>query len=118
MLSKYHHSVHLYRHLFTHILSLMTILLALELVAAQCLYLPHEKTKAREALFALTGTTSPLLTISHLQGPANTRQHIALSIGLRPQNQISLHRYVQNVVRATICQLSSFSHLNPIHYHL
>ncbi len=108
MLSKYHHSVHLYRHLFTHILSLMTILLALELVAAQCLYLPHEKTKAREALFALTGTTSPLLTISHLQGPANTRQHIALSIGLRPQNQISLHRYVQNVVRATSANYHHF----------
>ena len=108
MLSKYHHSVHLYRHLFTHILSLMTILLALELVAAQCLYLPHEKTKAREALFALTGTTSPLLTISHLQGLTNTRQHIALSIGLRPQNQISLHRYVQNVVRATSANYHHF----------
>ena len=108
MLSKYHHSVHLYRHLFTHILSLMTILLALELVAAQFLYLPHEKTKAREALFALTGTTSPLLTVSHLQGLANTRQHIALSIGLRPQNQISLHRYVQNVVRTTFADYHHF----------
>lgn len=114
MLSKHHHSAHLYRHLFAHILLLITILLALELVAVQCLFLPHEKTKAEEALFALAGTTSPLLTVSHLQGPANTQQHIALSIGLRPQHQASLHRYVQNVVRATSSDYHHF--LTPVQY--
>ena len=114
MQSEHHFSVHLYRHIFTHIMSLITILLALELVAAQCFFLPPTKTKARETLFALTGTTSPLLAVSHLQGSANTQQHIALSIGLRPQNEASLHRYVQNVVRATSANYHHF--LTPTQY--
>src|SRR5439155_11383282 len=43
------------------------------------------------------GTISPLLVSSRLRGPANPEQEIALSIGLRVNNEAELDRYVQDI---------------------
>ncbi|HXZ04246.1 MAG TPA: protease pro-enzyme activation domain-containing protein [Ktedonobacteraceae bacterium] len=43
------------------------------------------------------GTLSPLVAHSHLVGPANPNQRIALTIGLRPSNADGLTRYAQDI---------------------
>jgi subtilase family serine protease len=114
MLSGHHHSDRIHKNIFTCILLLFTVLLLSGLLNLQFPPLSYAKIRDREALFALTGTIPPLLATSHLQGLVDTQQHIALSIGLRPQHTASLHRYVQNIVRVTSTDYHRF--LTPVQY--
>jgi kumamolisin len=82
--------------------------------AFQFLPLQQREANAQEALASLTGMISPSLSSSHLQGPVDGQQHIALSIGLRPQNTASLHHFVQNIVRAPFVNDHHF--LTPTQY--
>ncbi len=112
MLSGHHHSVRIHRHILIHSLLLFSTLLLLSSAFPQ--FLAYAKTKGGATLFALTGTMSPLLPSSHLQGQVDTQQRISLSIGLRPQHQDSLNHYIQNVVHITSTNHSGF--LTPIQY--
>lgn len=113
MVSVHLRPLHLYGHRFTYILLFTTILLS-SMVTRQFLPLRYEQANAQEELVAVRGMTPPLLAVSRLQGPANGQQRITLSIGLRPQNQTNLRRYVQNVVRATSVSYRHF--LTPAQY--
>ncbi|MBE3561217.1 MAG: S53 family peptidase [Ktedonobacteraceae bacterium] len=50
-------------------------------------------------LVTFSGTLSPLLTRSHLQGQANSEQRISLSLGLHPRHEQSFDQYTQQIIQ-------------------
>ncbi len=114
MLPVYLRSVHIYRHCFTYIILLPLLALLLFITAFQFLPSPHREANAQSALVSLTGMIPPQLSSSHLQGSLAGSQHIALSIGLRPQNTAGLHSFIQNMERAAPAHNHHF--LSPAQY--
>ncbi len=98
MLSVYPRSISLYKYSFVCMISFLTITLLISILALQIFYPQLHRTNTQEALVSLTGMIPPLLASSRLQGSVDAQQHIALSIGLRPQNLVQLHRFVQTIV--------------------
>ena len=86
---------------FAFIVGLAGLLVIVGLLAVQFSALPNaflaaHAEPAREPV-ALPGTIAPLIAHSRFIGPANTQQHISLSLGLRPHNATSLTSYVQTL---------------------
>ena len=58
---------------------------------------PSTQTRSSDALVALADMIPPQLAYSRLQGNVDARRHIALSIGLRPQNDLRLYQYLRTI---------------------
>jgi hypothetical protein len=54
-------------------------------------------------LVGLADMVSPLLAYSHVQGAVDEQRNVALSIGLRPQNQLRLHSYYTGYFTDKFC---------------
>ncbi len=106
-------STHIHRYCF-YMISLLLFGFLLTITVFQSLPSLHREANAQEALVSLSGMIPPLLPFSHLQGPVNGQQRIALSIGLRPQNPVTLHRFVQNIVHRPSINQKHF--LTPTQY--
>lgn len=109
MLPVYPRSVHLLC-----MISSLTITLLISILALPILSVQQRQANAQEALVSLTGMISPLLAASHLQGPVDGQQRIALSIGLRPQDPVGLRHFVQNIVQEPSFNAHHF--LTPTQY--
>ncbi|MDQ2885048.1 MAG: S53 family peptidase [Chloroflexota bacterium] len=77
----------------------MILLIVALLMGAFTFQLPMSSTRARSsaALVALMDMIPPQLASSRLLGSVDTRQRIALSLGLRPRNALRLQGYLNNL---------------------
>jgi len=74
---------------------LLIVALLIGMLASQST--PSTQTRSSDALVALADMIPPQLAYSRLQGNVDARRHIALSIGLRPQNDLRLYQYLRTI---------------------
>jgi len=76
---------------------LLTLTFVINLVSFQLLHFTFAEASTNGGSTALEGTITPRLKQSHLNNATDPRQHLALSIGLRPRNPTTLNHALQNI---------------------